>query len=158
MNATAAPDPLAGTMWGKQKRIGTSKSVQIMIGYDDYKMSIRQFLNTLYLVNDTDSGRQEVMLHDLPPRTTKVMMQVGTDVNMQDIRCQLLDKADKPIEVVEGNPVEGDRVDVTIRDRGLSVSTMAEGAQPAKVVCDPTFRDYSKPVSEAWRQFLLSQD
>ncbi|EXJ87927.1 hypothetical protein A1O1_04854 [Capronia coronata CBS 617.96] len=63
-----------------------------------------------------------------------VELTLGTDVQDQALRCQILDHMGSPIVVLRGA-----NTDITFADGGKGAWTLREPSMVSQVVCDPTF-------------------
>ncbi|PVH72171.1 hypothetical protein DL98DRAFT_520629 [Cadophora sp. DSE1049] len=67
---------------------------------------------------------------------TTVELSLGPDVKQKDLRCQVLDKSNKPIVVVRGQ-----NVDITFADGDKGEWTFKNGATEVNtIICDPAFK------------------
>lgn len=71
-----------------------------------------------------------------PFATLEVLL--GKDVKQQDLRCQALDEAGKPIIATRGA-----NVDITFADGGNGPWTFKQPSLVSKVICDPSFQKVS---------------
>ena len=129
-----------------EKAINIEKFVEVQVSA---KGKDRQYRGTSFLF--TDGSRQEKILQDLPPLVQAVQLTVGLYVDLQDIRCQLLDNSGKPIKLTSSGTTNRrhgplDWTDITFGAEGKRW-VLPDGAKPHKVVCDPAFRSHSKLVT-----------
>lgn len=103
------------------------------------ELSLRVILQS----QSTETGSQTVLpagsLVDLPPVGSSgpyetVELSVGSLVEKQDYRCQILDTAGKPLIVLRG-----ENRDITFSDADKGAWTLETPSEVGDIVCNPTF-------------------
>ncbi|KAK5064875.1 hypothetical protein LTR84_000709 [Exophiala bonariae] len=82
---------------------------------------------------------------------TTVNLTLGADVDLQDLRCQIVDVDKKPIVVLRGG-----NVDITFADGGAGAWTLREPSKVSSITCDPKFKKISPDDDRLNLKVILS--
>ncbi|KAF2252891.1 hypothetical protein BU26DRAFT_515313 [Trematosphaeria pertusa] len=106
----------------------TDNSVIVQLGGDDELATQTQFSKVQY------GQREEQMPVGSSGPFKTVNLEVGKGVQQQNLRCQVLDDAGKPIVLMRGA-----NVDITFSDADKGEWQFRKESMVSNIICDPTF-------------------